>query len=273
MDGVEKLRYSTPDGFELAGILTRPLSNARGWVVMAHGILESKDEYLGFYADIASALREKGIGSLRFDFRGHGESTGTSMDISIGGDLVDLTTSIQQLASLEPHRLALVGTSFGAGPVTLYAANAVQGVEAVVLIAPVLDYVKTFLEPRTPWASASFTREALASLDTRGYLVLDGDAKLSPLLIGEFRQVKPWEALSRVRAPCLIIHGDRDSMVPFEVSRDLAGGNPTVKLVTLKGADHGFTDADDDTDRSPLSLANRRTLVETSTEFIAEHMR
>jgi pimeloyl-ACP methyl ester carboxylesterase len=270
--GVERVEYMTPDGFRLAGLVTVPdPSTLRGWAVMTHGILESKDEYGGFYVDIAAILAERGIGSLRFDFRGHGESSGSTMDISIVGDVIDLKSSVKQLPLEIDEPVALVGTSFGAGPSILAASGLGRRLSCIALIAPVLDYERTFLHPSTPWAMESFTVEALRSLDERGYLLLGGDQRLSPRLIEEFRLLRPYEVLSHMSEPCLIIHGDKDSMVPYDTSAEASRGRANISLQTLKGADHGFTDSEDDTDTSAVSLRNRKDLVESISSFVAEH--
>ena len=169
MTSVKRVEYTTSDGFRLVGRLSTPeRASPRGWAVMAHGILETKDEYGGFYVDIADALASRGVGSLRFDFRGHGESSGTTMDISVVGDVIDLKTTIAQVPLREGQRVALIGTSFGAGPSILATSEFPSRVSCLVLIAPVLDYARTFLQPTTPWALQSFTPAALAELDERG---------------------------------------------------------------------------------------------------------
>jgi pimeloyl-ACP methyl ester carboxylesterase len=266
----ELLRYATPDGFQLSAIMTTPRDRQVGsWAIMSHGILESKDEYAGFYTDIAESLARRGVGSIRFDFRGHGDSSGTTMDISVVGDVIDIKTTLRQLPKGYEGRVSFIGTSFGAGPSIFAAHDLGRRVSALVLIAPVLDYTRTFLEPSTPWARASFTTEALESLDDRGYLLLDQKAKLSPRLIEEFRMLNPIDALTQLVSPSLIIHGDRDSMVPYSVSYETASSLNHTKLHTLKGADHGFTDADDDTDKGEASVRNRTELVDSTVEFVS----
>jgi len=107
-----EIRYRTLDGEKLAGILSIP-KNPHGFVLMMHGITESKDEYLGFYSKMAKSLHDNGVASLRFDFRGHGESTGSSLDISVIGDVLDIKASIAQVRKYWKRPISLVATSFG----------------------------------------------------------------------------------------------------------------------------------------------------------------
>jgi 3-oxoadipate enol-lactonase len=45
--------------------------------------------------------------------------------------------------------------------------------------------------------------------------------------------------LAEVRCPTLVLHGDRDNLVPHEFGRRLAEGIAGAELVTIPGADHG----------------------------------
>lgn len=264
---VRRLNYMSSDGFNLVGILCSP-QEPIGWALMAHGILESKDEYGAFYVDLSQELASQRIGSLRFDFRGHGESSGDSRDISIKGDILDLKASLGQLPIKISEKFAIVATSFGAGPAILLASEIRSRVSGLALIAPVLDYKRTFLEPETPWTRESFTPQALASADSGGELLLNGSKPLSPALIQEFRSLHPEHALETLNLPTLIIHGTKDSMVPFAVSKAAAAPSRSIRLVELENADHGFTDFEDDTDVSPKSLENRRKLVSEASSFV-----
>ena len=82
------------------------------------------------------------------------------------------------------------------------------------------------------------------------------------------RLLFPIGALSDLRQRVLVIHGDRDSMVPYDATvqacRDLAH----VKLVTIHGADHGFMQEGDEEGLSPQSLANKDRIY----RLIEEHL-
>src|SRR4051794_36329756 len=86
----------TVDGFSLAGIHTVS-KQARKVVLWLHGITVDKNEYLGFFKDGAELLQQKGIDSLRIDFRGHGKSSGTSLDFSVAGQLLDVEAALDYL--------------------------------------------------------------------------------------------------------------------------------------------------------------------------------
>jgi len=54
-----------------------------------------KNEWNDFYRNLAKHLYENGYSTLRFDFRGHGESGGSKRELTIIGSLVDLISSTQ----------------------------------------------------------------------------------------------------------------------------------------------------------------------------------
>ena len=83
---------------------------------MMHGITETKDEWEGFYTDMAKSLFDEGIGTFRFDFRGHGESGGSQMDVSLSGDVRDIKASLNEVREYWDGDVNFIATSFGAGP-------------------------------------------------------------------------------------------------------------------------------------------------------------
>lgn len=267
----ERIQYRTSDGFVLTGLVASP-PRPSGWVVLMHGITESKDEYGRFYVDLAGALNAAGRATLRFDFRGHGESSGSSMDVSVVGDTLDVEATVRQLPKGAKGRLDFVATSFGAGPALLATASPGIAPRSITLIAPVLDYRRTFLEPETPWGKEWFSARALSRLSTRGRLRLE-KFDLSPRLIEEFRLIRPVDFLARVGVPTLIIHGDRDSVVPYAVSQEVASTMPNIRLHTLRDADHGYPHYQDETGKDARSCALRGELVREAVEFVTSKSR
>lgn len=266
----ERIQYRSSDGFSIVGLRASP-PRPTGWVVLMHGITETKDEYGKFYVDLATALNKAGQGTLRFDFRGHGESSGTSTDVSVIGDVLDVEATVRQLPPGAQDHLSFVATSFGAGPAILATSSPGISLRSLTLIAPVLDYRRTFLEPETDWGKEWFSREALDRLTTRGTLRLES-FDLSPRLIEEFRVVNPITFLSRTRVPTLIIHGDHDSVVPFAVSKDAATAISGLRLHTLRDADHGFPHYQDETGSGIQSNRLRRELIEEAVAFVNENV-
>jgi len=265
----KRIEYSTRDGKKLVGIIGIP-TEVRGFALLTHGINVDKNEFGNFYSDLADALYAAGVASLRFDFRGHGESSGSSMEVSVLGDELDINASIAQVQDHWDGKILFVATSFGAGPMILVANREPNRVKGLALIAPVLDYKRTFLEPVTPWAKASFNPKAIKKSRETGYIVLD-DVRLSSKILEEFATIRPYELLGKLDLPTLIIHGDKDSMVPYSVSKEVAATRQSIRLVTIRNGDHGYPDVDDETEGSgQQSLANKRFMIQEVVRFAIE---
>jgi alpha-beta hydrolase superfamily lysophospholipase len=234
----EQVNFESSDGLTLAGTYRRIQGRPKGSVVLAHGILTHRD-YAGFYPELAAELARGGFESLRFDFRGHGDSDGTLEQMTIAGEVDDLAAAVEFVRSRHHHRIGIVGTSLGAGIAVLHTAGAPRPPFALVLLGSVLDYRRTFLEPETPWAEKWFTPSALARAHTTGVLSL-GNTAIGLGLIREFETVKPAEILRDLSVPVLMIHGDEDPVAPFHVARGIARASSNVTFARVGGAKHYF---------------------------------
>ena len=254
---MESVRVPTVDGYDLAAVLSR--GSGADVAIWLHGISVDKDEYLGFFRDGAKRLQSKGISSIRFDFRGHGDSGGNSLDFSVITQNLDVQ-AIMRLAEREfglRARIHLVAASFGAPPAVFAAARYRSRVHTVSLIAPVLSYRRTFLEPETEWTGELFSEEKLQQLEHTGRLYFDPEFCIGPGLVEEMRLLSPTATLASLPQPVLVVHGDRDSMVPYDATVQACAGLEHVRLVTLNGADHGFMQEGDEEGVSPESVANK----------------
>jgi len=257
---VEALRVRTVDGFDLSAVLSRGRTD--DVIIWMHGISVDKDEYLGFFRDGALWFVHQGVSSIRFDFRGHGESSGTSLDFSVVGQNLDVRAIIdlaQGQFGLGP-RIHIIGASFGAPPAIFAAARYPSAVHSVSLIAPVLSYDRTFLHAETDWARELFSAEKLEQLDATGRLYFDESFYIGHHLVEEMRLINPASALADLEQSVLVVHGDRDSMVPYDATVEACRGLRHVKLVTLSGADHGFMQENDEEGLSPESIANKERI-------------
>lgn len=254
---MSSVRVSTTDGYELAAVITR--SDGADVVVWLHGITVDRDEYLGFFREGATRLQTKGVSSIRFDFRGHGESDGTSLDFSIIGQNLDVQ-AVMRLAEREfgaGARTHFVAASFGAPPAVFMAARYGARVNSISLIAPVLSYKRTFLTPETEWAQELFSAENMQRLEQTGRLHFDPEFCIGPRLVEEMRVLCPASVLATLPQPVLAIHGDQDSMVPYDATVQSCRGLEHVRMVTLKDADHGFVHAGDDEGVTSQSITNK----------------
>lgn len=255
---MEEKSIRTVDGFTLSAISHRVTSD--DVVVWLHGITVDKDEYLSFFRDGADWLAKHRIASLRFDFRGHGKSSGSSLDFSVVGQNYDVRAAIEAVRNWygSDVRIHLVGASFGAPPAIFAALRFASNVQSVFLIAPVLSYRWTFIEPSTEWAAELFSKDKRTELDRTGKLYMNPEFCIGHRLLGEMEVIQPDQALGALTQQVTVVHGDKDPMVPYRVSAAVCSSLRNVQFVTLAGADHGYMKAGDDEGRLEESAANKQ---------------
>ena len=56
----------------------------------------------------------------------------------------------------------------------------------------------------------------------------------------EFHHYEPFTYLVANSVPTLVVHGDRDSAVSYEIAQQAAAAKPNTELHTVRGSDHGF---------------------------------
>ncbi len=201
------LRIATPDG-HLAATLTLPDTAPGAAVLMLHGFTGRRDEFrsasgAGMFAHAARLLAERGIASLRIDFRGSGDSDGAWADTTLAGQAQDAAAALTALARLPEaggHRPALLGFSMGG----LAALAAGQGASRVALWNPVLEPRRTFGAILGAAAFDSAAQGGSATVGTSG---------LRPGFYAAIAAARPLPQAVRLAAPLLIVAGARDSVV------------------------------------------------------------
>ncbi|HTI85034.1 MAG TPA: alpha/beta hydrolase [Alphaproteobacteria bacterium] len=124
------------DGLKLAGIVRRPIGmragERRSAFLVLHGFGSNKDA--GNVTGPCQLLDELGYITLRFDMRGCGESEGERGRLICLEQVADTRAALRALqarADVDPARIAVLGSSFGAA-VAVYTAGVDEGVAAVV---------------------------------------------------------------------------------------------------------------------------------------------
>jgi pimeloyl-ACP methyl ester carboxylesterase len=216
---------------------------------MCHGIASHKQEYLDLYPRLAEIIGQEGIGSIRFDFRGHGESSGTSLDFSVTTQLIDIDTIINWLnnqADLANLPLSFVGVSFGSAPGIFY--QKLHSVfKEISLFAPVLSYRATFVEPTTSWGQRNFSANAWGEAKGKGFLLLDGEFKMSLQLLYELMLLDPLSIIGSINVPIQIFHGTDDTVVPCSVAETISKSYSQIDVRVIPNMGHGlYVTGDDD---------------------------
>ncbi len=207
----------------------------------------------GFMSDMtgtkASALedfcRATGRGFLRFDYRGHGASSGEFTDGAIGLWAQDAIAALDELTD---GSQVLVGSSMGGWIMLLAALARPDRVAGLVGIAAAPDFTEVLMWQHYP-------AEICATLERDGVYFEPSEYSEDPYpitmkLIEDGRRHLVLERPIEVHCPVRLIHGMVDAAVPWEhalrISEMLLSKHVSVPLV--KDGDHRLS-RDEDLDR------------------------
>jgi len=179
--------------------------------------------------------RARGNGFLRFDYLGHGQSSGRFEDGTIGRWLDD---SLAAIDALTAGRLILVGSSMGGWLALLVALKRPERLAGLVLIAAAPDFTERML-------LAGLSPEDRAILQRDGRLERPSQYSPEPSvftwnLIEEGRRHLVLDKKLALPCPVRLLHGQSDPDVPWEYSLQIARHLEAPDVVTtfVKGGDH-----------------------------------
>ncbi len=179
---------------------------------------------------------------MRFDYFGHGSSSGDFADGTVGRWSADAIAVIDQLTQ-GPQ--ILVGSSLGGWLMLLAALARAERIHALVGIAAAPDATEDLLLPRLDAAQRRelFTSGSVtlpSEYDSAGYTYRLG-------LIEDGRRHLVMRAPIALDCPVRLLHGLRDASVPWETSLRLAERltSPDVTVTLVKDGDHRLSTAPD----------------------------
>jgi putative redox protein len=132
----QTFEFNGERGVRLVGKLELPDGPAHAYALFAHCFTCTKDSLAA--VRIARALATQGIGVLRFDFTGLGQSSGEFADSTFSGSVQDLRAAAAALADVGMAPKLLIGHSLG-GAAALAVAGDLPSVSAVVTLAAPFD--------------------------------------------------------------------------------------------------------------------------------------
>lgn len=231
-----RVEFAGGGGWELAGIIDRPESSARHFVVFSHCFTCNKD--LKAIVRISRALAESGVAVLRYDMTGLGDSRGEFAETNLTTQLADLAAAIAFARKHFGRVDALMGHSFG-GLASLMTAGTPpmrhSDLTAVITLAAPNDSVHL--------AKLLATMNPAIEREGEGEVVIGGRKWRIPLaMLEDFRRHDAEAALGRVDVPVLSFHSPDDETVSIDHQRRIAETVPTeVTAIPLSGSDHLMT--------------------------------
>ena len=182
--------------------------------------------------------REAGRGFLRFDYTGHGRSSGAFRDGCIGDWIADARWIIEELT--EGPQI-LVGSSMGGWIALSLARDMADKVAGVVGIAAAPDFTEDSM-----WSG--FSDDQRAALMRDGFVEVPTDYDDAPYvitrkLIEDGRRHLLLRSPLRLDCPVRLLHGTADADVAMSVPLRLLehAECADLQLTFVKGADHRFS--------------------------------
>ena len=228
---MSEARFSTSTKNSLCGVLSVP-EDAPAIVVMSHGLTSSKDSKI--YCELQDMLNAKGIGTLRYDYFGHGGSGGNFEDITLSAACGSLYSAIDFARQHGKQDIALLGASFG-GLLSIIGAAVKQPIKALVLKSPVTDPVRFW--------RGRLGDEGIKKWAAEGILHYDGCGEKYDLKSGFWENINHYDMpllIQSISCPTLIVHGSADTVVPIGQSRQMAEMTG-AELKIIEGAGHAYS--------------------------------
>lgn len=238
------------DGHVVHGTLYDRNFDNQHVALLIHGITQERTAG-GFHANLAEDLSKIGFASLAIDYRGHGASKIQRSDLSLCGIHADVSASLkyirEKLAFHSDPRELMIAFSFGGG--IGYLVGQEQGVDAILLNAPVLSYADDIeMAGGADWRY----RQDISELPYYDFN-LRSDVGAEALVVdAAIERVPP-----AVRT--VIFHGEADSDIPISSSQNfVAARQSSMTLEAQPNMDHNFAvPGDVFTNEDPQSDRNR----------------
>jgi pimeloyl-ACP methyl ester carboxylesterase len=206
LEGARDITLHTSDGLALGAWFVPPnsASDMRMAVLAAPGNGGNRLSRVG----LAAALSRRGLAVVLMDYRGYGGNPGSPSEEGLAKDAMAAALTLEELG-YPAERTIYFGESLGTGVVA--ALHARRTAAGLVLRSPFTELADVGAH-HYPW------------LPVR-------------MLLKDRFQVT--EHLSNTEVPVTVIYGDRDSVVPSELSAWVADEAPTlVERVVIRGANH-----------------------------------
>lgn len=251
----EKVQLNSPHGYTIRGTYIPANQPSQKTILFLHGLFQNRSSGL----DYLSIYQEMGYNVLIVDARGHGDSGGGS--ISWGYfEKDDINVWLDWLEQKTPKgTIGIHGISMGAATALLHSAmnESTHRVSFYIADSSYDDFKDLIIKQLTH----------LAALPEDSHII---DAVLFYTQIAAyyhdkftFDQISPRLAVKHTTTPILYLHGQKDTLIPPQMSEDLYDNTAGAKEL------HFFTD----TPHASAVYFDRVTYAETIHTFIEKSTR
>ena len=229
----QSFEFDGPRGYRLAGRLELPDGEPHGWAILAHCFTCGKDSLAA--TRLARALAARGIGVLRFDFAGLGNSGGSFADTTFAADVADLVAAGNAMAKDGKPPSILVGHSLG-GAAVLMAAGEMTGIRAVATLGAPFDASHVLHQ---------FDPQSLQTIEAQGQaevLLAGRPFVVRKSFVEDLARHDLASRIAQLRIPLLVLHSPMDATVGIEnAARIFTVAKHPKSFISLDNADHLLT--------------------------------
>lgn len=222
----------TPKG-TLRGFFHKPNQDKHPVCLIFHGFTGQKTGTKFCYVQLARMLEAKGIATFRFDFLGSGESDGNFVDMTFQDELSCARVILEETLKMENcTEIYVLGHSMGGAVASELAKLYPDQIKKLVLWAPAFNLPDALL-----YLTGQIERAK--TYDHNGY-------EISDIFVQDILNRDFYKDLDIYKNNLLIIHGTKDTTVPYSISKKyLAGFHKNLKFIAIKDGNHNFDKLED----------------------------
>lgn len=233
----KKVEFYNKAGIRLSAKIDLPLSRSPyPFALFAHVFTGNKN--LISAKHISRALTQNGIGVMRFDFTGLGESEGDFADTNFTSNVEDLIAASDYLKEHYSAPAIIIGHSLG-GAAALFAGKRLNNIKAVVTIG----------SPSYPEHVTHLIKDNIETIEKNGCATVNvggRDFVIKKQFLDDIRSHDHIDIISDLGKGLLVMHSPQDTIVGIDNAANIYQlAKHPKSFVTLDGADHMLTDKRD----------------------------
>ena len=254
---VENITFEASDGMTVSGYLTMPNGVKKPkLIVMPHGGPHSRD--YKYFNPFVQFLANSGYAVLQINFRG---SSGFGSAFEVAGyyqwgkrmqqDVYDGMDWLISTGRVSEDKACAVGASYGGYWALTAAFQQPDRFDCIVSIAGISD-VQDLVSDRE-------RRDYFS-----GHIINDDNEETVEAAIAELADVSAINHISKIKAPMLLIHGTKDTRVPYAQSKEFyeqAKRKIDIEYIEVKDGTHFFDDNE-----------SNQIRYKAISEFLSDHL-
>lgn len=230
----------------MRGFLHQPSQTYFPLCIIFHGFTGNNTGTKFSYVRLSRLLEEKGIGSIRMDFLGSGQSDLLFKDMTFQDELESAKLIFQQVQNMKNVTdIYLLGHSMGGAIACELAKIYPQDIAKMCLWAPALNLPSAIEYLKGSLIQAPY-------YDHNGF-------EVSQAFIDDITSRDFYRDLDIYKNPLLILHGTKDTTVPYEISKRYLKAFYQPRFYPIEDATHNYD-----------SLKHIETVIKQTYDFFVD---